>query len=109
MNKVFTRDNGPIPHDLRARRPAKPKGEHPQADAEGHPQVAPDSAGSLVDTLLIKASSPEAKAVRKQTPSYAEGSSPRRTVTHPGPTFRMGVRGHDHVPAGRGNAVGERT
>ena len=78
----------------------------PEELQQAHTEGYPDLSSTVWDTLLLMASSPEVEAMRKQTQIDAEAVRQEGRKTHPRPTFRMAVLGHDQVPAGNGKRDG---
>ena len=65
-----------------------------------------DLSSTVWDTLLIKASSPEANNMQKQTQNYAEKVAARGARTHTRPTLRVGISGPGQVSPAEGQRSG---
>ena len=76
--------------------------ESQQDHAQGHPQDASDDARPILDGVLIKASSPEADNMQKQTQNTRRKGAARGARTHTKPTLRMGISGPGQVSQAEG-------
>ena len=69
-------------------------------------QTMRDLSSTVWDTLLIKASSPEADSMQKQTETQAEKGAARGARTHSRPTIRLGLPRPDQVSPAEGQRSG---